>query len=121
MDQFKTGRTRLILLLLFGYLIFSGCSQNYFENETARDGTDHQIIKIDPDHQACQKAEDCITAYVDCSTCECGIPINLDYANLYQELYENQCADYTGPVCEIYCPPVNLVCNSGRCEAEPTE
>jgi len=111
----------ICLAFLCAGFIFSGCSQVILGGNSVPERSDYPIVEIDSAHQTCEKAADCITTYVDCSGCDCGIPINLKYENHYLDLYNDVCAEYAGPVCEIYCPPITLICSSGICEAEPSE
>ena len=80
-----------------------------------------RTIEVDPAHQECEGADDCGLVFVDCSGCDCGIPVNLQFEDRYLQLYSEVCLDYVGPVCEMYCPEVELICQAGVCEANPIQ
>lgn len=121
MIPIKIRKPKIILAISFIVILFTGCSQFSFGADSGPERSDFQIVEIDPAHQTCEIAADCITTYVDCSGCECGIPINIKYEAHYRDLYQDLCADYAGPVCEMYCPPITLTCLSGICAAGPSE
>ncbi len=116
-------RSRTITLLGFlgsGLAILSllgGC--DLFDSGHS-EGPDPVSIPIDPLHQACQADSDCTLVYTDCSGCGCGEAVNLEYQAYYQGLAAKLCQDYSGPVCEVLCPKVSLVCQAKRCLAIPS-
>ena len=108
-------RRIIIYLAITAVVLLAGmpaCSGN---NKSPNDQKP-SVITINPDHQRCELDQDCVLTYTDCSWCDCGTPVNKEFEDYYQDLYEDTCRDYQGPVCEIYCPEVQLVCASGRCE-----
>jgi hypothetical protein len=58
-------------------------------------------IDIDPAHKTCQQDDDCALVYIDCSSCDCGEPVNINFEEYYHDLYLEICRDYSGPVCEM--------------------
>lgn len=66
----------------------------------------------------CQQDSDCIWAYSDCSTCECGKPVNKKYKVIYEKRYKEKCQEYDGPVCE-FCCPFDLKCLNNLCVETP--
>jgi hypothetical protein len=66
----------------------------------------------------CQQDSDCIWAYSDCSSCECGKPVNKKYKDLYEKQYKEKCQDYRGPVCD-FCCPFDLKCQNNTCVKTP--
>ena len=72
-------------------------------------------LKIEPPDQTCESSNECVLVWTDCSTCDCGTPVNQRHEQKYQLAYQELCVDYEGPVCEMYCPPAELVCEQGMC------
>ncbi len=72
-------------------------------------------LTIEPIDQACESSEECVLVWTDCSTCDCGTPVNRQHQEKYQMAYRELCVEYVGPVCEIYCPPAELMCAQGVC------
>jgi hypothetical protein len=116
----KTAKFKILSAFLFIIIgiILSGCSVDILRGNSSSIDPATWIVEIDPAHQACDLDIDCGLAYVDCSTCDCGVPINLDYEELYINKYEELCRDYVGPVCEMFCPQATLACDAGQCIAE---
>ena len=110
---------RLFITSIFIGVILSGCFIDTSSDDPGPGDAGYWTVEIDPAHQDCALDSNCRLAYVDCSTCECGISINLKYEEYYKDRYEELCRDYIGPVCEIYCPPSTLVCIDGQCEVKP--
>lgn len=100
----------LLLASLFGLLLVVACQ--------ASAPTDSGIT-IDPADQACRVAADCVLVWTECSSCECGTPVNSTFAGKYQLDYQTTCSNYRGPVCEMDCPVVELQCIAQRCTAVP--
>jgi hypothetical protein len=121
------GKLRHIkyFLAAFGLVVLllstTACALDFLGWDLTSDSPDISSVEIDPAHQSCLSASDCVLVYVDCSGCDCGQPINYMYEDLYLSLSRELCSAYAGPVCEMYCPPANLVCQSGRCGTEPAE
>jgi hypothetical protein len=86
--------------------------------DKSSDSPELSMVWIDSAHQTCELPSDCVLVYVDCSGCDCGVPVNFLYEDYYLDLYKETCSDYEGPVCEMYCEPSTLVCRSGQCEIE---
>ena len=72
-------------------------------------------LTIEPADQTCESSNECVLVWTDCSTCDCGTPVNQIHEQKYQRAYQDLCVDYEGPVCEMYCPPVELQCDQGVC------
>jgi hypothetical protein len=72
-------------------------------------------LTIEPTDQNCESSEECVLVWTDCSTCDCGTPVHRHHQEKYQKAYRELCVDYSGPVCEIYCPPAELICEQGVC------
>jgi hypothetical protein len=120
MDHLR--RTRLIIryLLLLPLLIISACGLDLSIGKLPPQSPRSGIVDVDPKHQTCELPSDCVLTYVVCSGCECGISINEAYKDLYIKLSKDICIEYTGPVCEMYCPPARLECLNGLCIGEPS-
>ena len=106
---------------LITVLFLAGCSPDISRGDPTHNDSRSRVVEIDPAHQSCDLANDCVLAYVGCSGCDCGLPINRKFEDFYMELFVDLCSDYSGAVCEIYCPPVILICKSGKCVVEPSE
>ena len=76
----------------------------------------HQIV-IDDNDKMCVSAQDCVLAWTDCSSCECGTPVNKQHAAKVEQTYKAMCTDYRGPVCDMACPEVTLDCVDNLCVA----
>ncbi len=50
-----------------------------------------------------------------CSGCSCGIAVNVESEKEFRERYENNCSNYKGPICQMYCP-FNTKCILGTCK-----
>jgi hypothetical protein len=111
----------LIVGLILSSLIHAGCSLDLLAVDQAPNTPDSRVVEIKPSHQSCELASDCVIVYIDCSGCDCGVPVNRDFETKYRDLYQELCSTYAGAVCEMYCPQVSLVCNSGICDVEPLE
>ena len=107
-------------ILLFVFLL-AGCSAVFRDSASKPAGATGRVVEVDPAHQVCELAGDCALAYVDCSNCDCGVPVNKDFIDLYSRLYIDLCSEYAGPACEVECPPVILTCQSGLCGGAPAE
>ena len=114
-----TTKHILALSLVFGSLIISGCSPERLKANPLSQDPDPWMVEIDPAHQTCTLDTDCGLVYVDCSTCDCGVPIHMMYIEHYTDRYHELCLNYVGPVCEIECPPETLICLSGQCARNP--
>lgn len=73
-----------------------------------------EVKMPEKDEKNCIIDEDCVWAITECSTCECGIPINKQYQEKYNIMWMEKCKDYHGPVCE-YCCPFVLQCINKKC------
>jgi hypothetical protein len=83
---------------------------------SGRGGGDGSLrLTLEPADQTCESSEECVLVWTDCSTCDCGTPVNQRHQPKYRMAYQDLCADYQGPVCEMYCPPAELVCEQGMC------
>ena len=102
-------------------LLLTGCSSVFRADVSKSPEINNWVVEVDPAHQVCELAGDCGLAYVDCSTCDCGVPVNTDFIDFYTRRYADVCRNYTGAVCEIECPPVILTCQSGLCGIEPAQ
>ena len=70
------------------------------------------VMSID---QRCEVDDDCVIVSTDCSTCECGAPINRIYEQVYIERYQVLCENYRGGVCEFYCRTPFAACENNQC------
>lgn len=102
-------------------LFLSSCTLDFSNRGTPTDDTGVRAVEVNPAHQVCERASDCVVVYVDCSGCDCGVPVNKKFEDLYFELYDDLCSDYVGAVCEMYCPQATLVCESNICVVEPSQ
>jgi len=68
-----------------------------------------------PEDRSCESPADCITVWTSCDDCECGSPINKKHQQKYEDLKKEKCKDYSGGMCDIYCPESHLDCEEGRC------
>lgn len=66
--------------------------------------------------QSCSKDSDCTLVYTQCSGCGCGTPVSVKKQKLYKEKRNEDCADYKGSVCDVWCPESELRCVEGYCE-----
>ena len=115
----KTGS--VIRYLFIASLFLSACALDFSSGDSPSDSPGISVVEIDPAHQACELPSDCVLVYVDCSGCDCGVPVNYLYEDIYINLYKEICSDYVGPVCEMYCPSSTLICQSGLCGTEPSD
>jgi hypothetical protein len=114
-------RAHRFALAVFAVFALVGCALGAPEPENPSDTQGSRIIEVDPEHQACERANDCVIIEVDCSGCGCGIAVNQNYQEFYRQKYEQVCSRYSGPVCETYCPQTTLTCKADVCEFEPIE
>ena len=107
----------LLLIILLTVFVLGACLT--WETLSSDVPTREQIrrITIDENDKTCVSAQDCVLAWTDCSTCECGTPINQQQAAKYEQVYEEICANYRGPVCDMDCPEVKLECINNLCTA----
>ena len=114
-----TVRKSLLFGIWVGLLLVDACTPGRSIPPMGRPRATSTIgpaeVRIDPAHQACVAADDCILLYTDCSGCDCGTALNKAYETEYREIKQNLCSDYRGPVCEVYCPPSQPKCLSGKC------
>ena len=108
-------------VLLVSVLVLSGCVLDNPSRKIPTNSPDIINVEVDSMHQTCELTSDCVLVYADCSGCDCGVPVNYFYEDYYVDLYEEICSDYEGPVCEMYCPPSTLICQSGFCGIESSE
>ena len=66
----------------------------------------------------CQQDSDCIWVYTECSSCECGKPVNKKHKSGYENQIKEKCQDFSGPVCE-FCCPFDLGCINNTCTKTP--
>ena len=66
----------------------------------------------------CQEDSDCVWAYTECSSCECGKPVNIKYKDIYENQLNEKCKGYKGPVCK-FCCPFDLKCINNTCVEVP--
>jgi hypothetical protein len=105
----------LVLRVLLAVFILGACSTGEILPTDKPTPVQIRQIEIDENDKICVSAEDCVLAWTDCSTCECGTPLNQQHALKYERAYEQTCANYRGPVCEISCPEVKLDCIDNLC------
>ena len=117
MTHSTRATTALKWILAIAVFLLAGCSLNSLFGGTSRD-YGPSAVEVAAVHQACDTADDCVLVYTDCSTCDCGTPVNRAHEELYLELYLETCRDYTGPVCEMYCPEAALLCLEGQCKID---
>jgi hypothetical protein len=108
-------------VVVISVLLLTGCSLGFSNRILPTDDTGHRVVDVDPVHQVCELASECVLVYVDCSGCDCGVPVNKKFEIRYHELYEVTCSDYVGAVCEMYCPEPTIVCESGQCRVDPSQ
>ena len=116
MMRIKKGILQILFISLIVIILIAGCSIIGSEEELPI-----YAIDIDPAHQTCEGNDQCALVYIDCSSCDCGEAVNIQFEEYYQNLYQEVCQDYNGPVCEMFCPKVNLICQNNQCMAEPTQ
>lgn len=104
----------LMLLVVFGLGICSAWEA--WPAEILRQEQNHRVV-IDERDQMCTSTQDCVLAWTDCSSCECGTPINQQHAAKYEQAYKAMCMNYRGPVCDMACPEVTLDCVDNLCVA----
>lgn len=107
----------LFAIIINTTFILSSCSILEILSKKAPTLEPVQGIKIDENDKACVSAQDCTLSWSDCSTCECGTPINKLYTAKYEQAYTDACSEYSGPVCEMSCPEVRLDCIDQVCTA----
>ena len=64
-------------------------------------------------HQRCEKDSDCIRLVMKCS-CDCGVPLNVNFTDFYLRAKEERCKDYSGPMCKFACPE-KTACVQKKC------
>ena len=106
-----------VLTILLAVFVLGACSTGEISPTDVPTGEQIRRIEIDENDKTCASAQDCVLAWTDCSTCECGTPINQQHAAKYEQAYEEVCANYRGPVCDMGCPEVKLECIDNLCTA----
>lgn len=101
------------LTMLFAVFVLSACS--IWETSPAQER--FRRITIDENDRTCVSANECVLTGTDCSSCECGTPINRQHAAKYEQAYKQACMNYRGPVCDMACPEVTLECINNLCMA----
>ena len=71
-------------------------------------------VSVQIAEQSCRANQDCTKVNTECS-CGCGSSVNKTYENKYKQLYESTCANYKGPICDIYCDNLVSKCINGKC------
>jgi hypothetical protein len=72
-------------ILIASAFLLSACNLDFSSGDLPSDNLDQSVVEINPEHQTCVVASDCVLVYVDCSGCDCGIPVN----SLYEDTYKN--------------------------------
>lgn len=104
---------KLIILGLISAAILISFLISQKSDVTQQSGEDD--IQIEDSDVICESDEDCVSVFTDCSGCDCGSPVNKKFKAKYESLYKSACNSYRGPVCELYCPPEDLRCESNKC------
>ena len=114
----------VVLLTIFGWIRFEFLRQAEPELEIQQQQQLLPVkIEIAPGDQVCVTDRDCIIVATDCSSCECGVPVNKGQKQKYEDLYDAACKDYKGAVCRFACGTPFTRCVSSRCtlSASPPE
>lgn len=106
-----------VLTMLLAIFVLDACSTGKTSPPDVPTQEQIRRITIDKIDKTCVSAQDCVLAWTDCSTCECGTPINQLHAAKYEQAYEEMCTNYRGPVCDMACPEVKLDCIDNLCTA----
>ena len=107
----------LVLTMLLAVFILGACLTSVTLPTDVPTREQIRRIEIDETDKTCFSAKECMLIWTDCSACECGTPINQQHAEKYERAYEENCANYRGPVCEMSCPEVKLDCIDNICIA----
>ena len=107
----------LILLVLMTFLLIS-CAPEPPAVQPITPALDPSQVLLIPEHQRCEKDDDCVIFPMECSDCDCETVLNWTYLEAYQAKKAEVCEGYRGPMCEIYCP-VEPKCVQAKCTVVP--
>jgi len=69
-------------------------------------------------HQECIDSSECVLVQRECDDCDCGTPVNRKFEIEYSNEKEKRCTNYSGAVCDIWCPTTKSICMNGLCTEE---
>ena len=72
-------------------------------------------IVVAPEHQFCEKNNECMQVRTHCGCESCGQPVRLMYGPRYVKLTEAACKGYDGPQCDMPPCPKTARCVEKRC------
>jgi hypothetical protein len=102
-------------IYITGFIALVLCGLVYFMNQVA----DYQLSDLDGvpfELKRCTTNEQCSSVDVRCA-CSCGSAINTEFATKFKQDQKNYCKDYTGPICDMFCPQTELECVQELCQA----
>lgn len=110
--------SRPALIVVSAFVILPGLLLLLFNGAQDEAGVaETRLVDVKAIHQACKSDADCVIIYIDCSGCGCGVPVNREYEVFYRARYGDLCMDYSGPVCEVYCPDASSANPGVACPA----
>lgn len=70
----------------------------------------------------CAVDVDCVEVpWITCDQCCVGSAINKTFLETYHDAYSEQCATFSGAMCDCYGTPAVIGCFQGRCSAQPVK
>jgi hypothetical protein len=108
---------RRLVLFAVSFLLLCACAGGDSDSTQVVTPESARVVDVLRAHQRCRSSTECALVWTDCSSCECGTPVNVAHVSFYQNAFAELCEGYRGPVCEMYCPPVELRCVAGVCES----
>jgi hypothetical protein len=77
-------------------------------------------LQVTASDQACLSDTDCTIVSNNCSTCECGVPVNKIHEQKYVQKWSKQCEGYSGSACRYLCPTPYARCINNQCTLSGT-
>ena len=74
-----------------------------------------QVI-IQSSLQACQKGDTCIVVDTTCSFCCKYVPINAKFESVFNDLFDSNCKNYSGAMCQCFDLGSYPSCVNGQCQ-----
>ncbi len=115
-DSFNTMRRYFLFVFVVVAIVISIIMLRawYVNGNPASLSISRQVVKVLASDQTCVVDEDCTTVSTICSSCECGEPVNIKMKQKYSNLWQNQCKDYSGGVCDFSCNK-SVWCLDNKC------
>jgi len=103
----------IAIIVVLGLVVGGGIWLQYeFKQQSFR-----EPLSVVNEDQVCELDTDCVIVDTNCSSCECGVPVNKVHQQKYKSQYEILCKNYRGPIveCNFDCSTLFPRCINNRC------